>query len=236
MNCRCHWFTLHAQQAASSKQQAASSKQQAASSKQQAAERPLGTTEGHPITLSVGYGWSEHAGNGGLNDHWDFLRKEVEKAAAELTSRAANRSGAQYPLKISIHRLRGRHGTTLFGGILQKIDRSDILFFDISGKNPNVHFELGYAIAKKGADSGRIYIFSELGKEPCSDLTGYMLSQYQPSTDSGKTKKNKAPLELVDSRGFRSALVASLIEVAKERDMWGQNSTILELSSSFDAK
>jgi hypothetical protein len=137
-------------------------------------------------------------------------------------------------LRISVNRLRGRHATTLLGGILRKIDRSDILFFDISGNNPNVHFELGYAIAQKGQDSGRVYIFSKKGTLPCSDLTGYMFSQYQPSTSSGKSKKNKGPLALVDPRGFRAALISSLIEVAKERGMWGYSQSSLEVEGKSD--
>jgi len=197
------------------------------------AEFALETTEGHPITLSVGYGWSEYAGEGGLNVHWNFLRNEVKKAANEVVKRAANRSGTQSPcrrLRVSVNRLRGRHATTLLGGILRKIERSDILFFDISENNPNVQFELGYAIAKKGQDSGRVYIFSKKGTVPCSDLTGCMFSQYQPSNNSGKSKDNKVgPLELVDPRGFRAALVSSLIEVAKERGMWSLSKSTLEV-------
>lgn len=194
----------------------------------------------YPITISIGYGWSEHTGNDGLNEHWNFLRKEAEKAVSELSKRAAKRLGAQHPLNVSIRRLRGRHGTTLFGGILQKIDRSDILFFDISGRNPNVHFELGYAIGKKGADSGRVFIFSEEIKEvekenqesgPCSDIAGYMLTLYEALNKSVKLKKSKndeSSFKLNDQRGFRSALISSLTDLARERGMWGIDNKILE--------
>ena len=191
-------------------------------------------SESFPITLSVGYGWSEHHGTGGLNDHWRFLRNEVQKAAAELEKRGDKRRGAKNPLRISINRLRGRHGNTLIGGLLQKIDRSDILFFDISGKNPNVHFELGYALAQKGAGSGRVYVFSEEGEKACSDLTGYMLSQYRLNTASGKPKKGAPLMTLLDPIGFRSALVASLIEVAKDRGMWGYADTVIETESNTE--
>lgn len=193
----------------------------------------------HPITISIGYGWSEHTGNNGLNEHWNFLRNEAEKAVTEFSKRADKRESAQHPLKISIHRLRGRHGTTLFGGILQKIDRSDILFFDITGSNPNVHFELGYAIGTKGADSGRVFIFGEESKQtckkneksgPCSDIAGYMLTLYKASIKSEKSKgakKDQSTFKLKDSRGFRAALISSLTEIARERGMWGNDKKIL---------
>ncbi len=193
----------------------------------------------HPITISIGYGWSEHTGNNGLNEHWNFLRNEAEKAVTEFSKRADKRESAQHPLKISIHRLRGRHGTTLFGGILQKIDRSDILLFDISGRNPNVHFELGYAIGKKGADSGRVFIFGEESKltwteneksGPCSDIAGYMLTLYEASSKSEKSKsskKDQSLFKLNDPRGFRAALISALTEVARERGMWSYDKKIL---------
>ena len=226
-----------------SKQQAASSKQQAASSKQQAssAECP------YPITITIGYGWSEHAGEGGLNKHWDFLRDMAGKAVKDISKRAAKRSGAQHPLKVSINRLRGRHGTTLFGGILQKIDRSDILFFDISGSNPNVHFELGYAIGTKGADSGRVFIFGDESKlscteneksGPCSDIAGYMLTLYRASSKSDKSKgakKDQSTFKLNDPRGFSAALISSLTEVARERGMWGSARTTFETENDAES-
>ena len=164
----------------------------------------------------------------------------ADKAVKDISKRAAMRSGEQHPLKVSINRLRGRHGATLFGGILQKIDRSDILFFDISGGNPNVHFELGYAIAKKGSDLGRVYVFSEevvgKSKKPCSDLACYMLTKYTFPKNKGKSKSyqnDRTIPELKDQRGFHAALVNTLIDIARERGMWGTSKTIFEKECDF---
>ena len=61
-----------------------------------------------------------------------------------------------------------------------------------------------------------------------------MFSQYQPTKNIGKPKKIMGTLELVDSRGFRAALVSSLIEVAKERGMWGHSKSPLEVEGEPD--
>jgi nucleoside 2-deoxyribosyltransferase len=220
------------QQAASSKQQAASSKQQAASSKQQAA-----SSKQLPITLLIGYRWSESPDKkeDGLNDRWRFLRDQVQTAADELGKRAAQRTGAPNKLRVSVGRLRGHHGTTLMGGILRKIERADILLFDITGDNPNVHFELGYALAIKGADSGRVFVFRENGKDktnsadkPCSDLSGYMLTLYQRSETTTGKSGSKPSFKLNDPKGFLAALRTILIGLAEEREMWGQSKKLLE--------
>lgn len=93
-----------------------------------------------------------------------------------------------------------------------------------------MHFELGYAIAKKGSDLGRVYIFSEEvdvkdeDKKPCSDLAGYMLTEYTVSKKGAKSKSskiNQSTLKLKDERGFRAALVNTLKDLAIERGMWG---------------
>lgn len=208
-----------------------------------------------PITISIGYGWSEHnpedeakyKNQNGLNEQWNFLRNEAEKAVAEFSKRAAKRERSKCPLKISIHRLRSRHGATLFAGILKKIDRSDILFFDITGRNPNVHFELGYAIAKKGANSGRVFIFHKKDKEadnknqktePCSDIAGYMLTFYNSSNKGEKSmgfKKDQYKFKLKDQRGFRAALISSLTDVARVREMWGVATTTFETESDAES-
>ena len=200
----------------------ASSKQQAASSKQQGSVDP----PPYPIQLSIGYGWKEHNCEGSrLNPHWDFLRKEVQPVAKELEERAAKRTSTQHPLRISLGRLRGRHGTSLMGGIFRRIERADVLIFDISGHNSNVLFELGYAMAQKGADSGRIYVFGQKGIVP-ADLSGLMLTYYEVIKKTGGKSEGFAKLE--DPRGFRAALRSTLIEIAQERGMWGLSKQTVE--------
>ena len=132
-------------------------------------------------------------------------------------------------------RLRGHHGTTLIGGILRKIERADILLFDITGDNPNVHFELGYALAIKGADSGKVFVFRESGKDktnssdkPCSDLSGYMLTLYKRNETTTGKSGSKPGFKLNDPKGFLAALRTILIGLAEEREMWGQSKNVLE--------
>ena len=100
-----------------------------------------------------------------------------------------------------------------------------------------MHFELGYAIAKKGSDLGRAYIFSEEvddkaeNNKPCSDLAGYMLTEYTVSKKVAKSKSskiNQSTLKLKDERGFRAALVNTLIDIARERGMWGYDNKVID--------
>ena len=107
-----------------------------------------------------------------------------------------------------------------------------------------MHFELGYAIAKKGSDLGRVYIFSEEvdkkaeNNKPCSDLAGYMLTKYTVSKKVAKSKSskiNQSTLKLKDERGFRAALISTLTEVARERGMWGGTSKTFETESDADS-
>jgi hypothetical protein len=225
------------QQAASSKQQAASSKQQAASSKQQAASIEVFRIK--PILIYVGYDWGrgheEKGGRGGkgLNAHWTFLQKSVETGTVALEKLSWKRSKARYPLRVSVRRLRSRQGGTVLGSILSRIEEADVLVFDISGNNPNVLFELGYAMARKGTESGRIYIFSESEESVSaseglisdwsripSDLRGTMLTVYQKNTVG---KSSQTVLKIRDAKGFQSALLATLKEIAADRGMFGES-------------
>jgi nucleoside 2-deoxyribosyltransferase len=220
------------QQAASSKQQAASSKQQAASSKQQAARIEL--LRAQPILVYIGYDWgrwdeSESAPKWkGLNRHWHFLRDTAETAAKALEKLASKRAG-KAQLGVSVRRLRSRHGGTVLGTILRRIDEADVLIFDISGNNPNVLFELGYAVARKGIDSERIYFFSESDspenhKAP-SDLQCVMFTKYEKSE---AIPSHRAAFSLKDAKGFQSALLSTLTEIAREREMLGFATAITE--------
>ena len=110
-----------------------------------------------------------------------------------------------------------------------------------------MHFELGYAIGTKGADSGRVFIFGIESKltckeneksGPCSDIAGYMLTLYEASNKSEKSKsskKDQSLFKLNDPRGFRAALISTLSEVARERGMWGAASTNFETESDADS-
>ena len=49
-------------------------------------------------------------------------------------------------LKIQYNRLRATAGSFLLDGIVDRIENSDAVIFDITGFNPNVMFELGVAM------------------------------------------------------------------------------------------
>jgi hypothetical protein len=189
------------------------SKQQAASSSEAVAAQQ--------IQVLVGYDWSLDATSkrrDGLNKHWAFLRDEVKVATQALERIASKREKSTYPLKIAVKRLRARHGVTIVAAIMRRISEADILIFDVSGDNRNVHFELGCALAVKGLDSERVYIFSDT-TDVASDLSGLMLTKYKKTEDGAQSEKAFAKLE--DHRGFRAALVATLRQVAEEREMLG---------------
>jgi len=189
------------------------------------------------IRVAIGYGWREFDGKShGLNPHWRFLKKSVESVVSELEKRAIKRQKPIFPLRVTVGRLRGRHGCTVSGAILKRIEEADVLVFDISGRNPNVHFELGCAVAKKGIDSGRIFIFCKSGDEndggnqeefrAPSDIGGFLFTRYSLVSNSTKGLNSYAKLE--DSSGFKAALRSTLIEAACEKRMWGVSKHTLD--------
>jgi hypothetical protein len=189
------------------------------------------------IRIAIGYGWREFdGGSHGLNPHWRFLKKSVESVVSELGKRALKRQKPIFPLRVSVGRLRGRHGGTVTGAIFKRIEQADVLIFDISGRNPNVHFELGCAVATKGIESGRVFIFCQSGVEASdghqekfltpSDLAGFLFTRYSAGSKSAKSSDPYAVLE--DSAGFKAALRSTLIEVASEKGMWGASKQTLD--------
>jgi hypothetical protein len=187
-----------------------------------------------PIRIAIGYGWTEQCDKkNGLNEHWGFLRDEIKVVIEMVQNQASKRSKSLHPLRVEYSRLRARHGMGALGGILKKIEEADILVFDISKHNPNVLFELGYAMANKGQDSGRIFIFREetKGERPPSDLTAFMRSEYQlvPAPKNKPKGKNLKFAKMSDGRGFKGALISIIKELAQERSMWGESKAILEV-------
>ena len=187
-----------------------------------------------PIRIAIGYGWSDHGDKkNGLNAHWAFLRDEIKTVIGMVQNQSSKRSKPEHPLRVEYSRLRARHGMGALNGILKKIKDSDILIFDISKHNPNVLFELGFAMAAKGQDSGRIFIFREEthGEKTPSDLDAFMRSEYQLlPTPKSKTKGKALKFaKMNDGRGFKGSLMGAIKELAEERFMWGQAKATLEL-------
>ena len=190
-------------------------------------------TAGSPIRIAIGYGWMDRGINkNGLNDHWAFLRDEIKTVISMVKNDSSKRSKSAHPLRIEYSRLRARHGMGALSGILKKIENTDILIFDISKHNPNVLFELGYAMADKGQDSGRIFILRETqGEDTPSDLTAFIRSEYQLATKTKTKRKGRTSkfAKMSDGRGFKGALIGIIKELAQERSMWGQAKDALEL-------
>jgi hypothetical protein len=187
-----------------------------------------------PIKIAIGYGWSDHGDKkNGLNAHWAFLRDEIKTVIGMVKNQSSKRSKALHPLRVEYSRLRARHGMGALNGILKKIKDSDILIFDISKHNANVLFELGYAMAAKGQDSGRIFIFREEthGEKTPSDLEAFMRSEYQllPAQTSKSKGRVLKFAKMNDGRGFKGAMLSIIKEIAEERSMWGQAKATLEL-------
>jgi hypothetical protein len=189
-----------------------------------------------PIEISIAYGWKEHGTrDDGLNEHWKFLKQYIKNTAEQLIKASKKRIDSPNSLQIRISRLRARHGTGVLKSIKKRIKKSDILIFDISGNNPNVLFELGYAMAVKGSHSENIFVLSSNSKDP-SDLALIMRTEYSLVKPASSSTNKKSRLKkqtgifatFKDERGFRSALMDSLKDIAKERSMWGASMTTLE--------
>jgi hypothetical protein len=196
-----------------------------------------GSFKASAIRIAIAYGWREFDGNpDGLNSHWDFLKKSVESVVSELEKRALKRQKPSRPLRVSVGRLRGRHGGSITGAIFKRIQQADVLVFDVSGNNPNVHFELGCAAAIKGIDSGRIFIFCQTGSQevvsnqevfrPASDLSGFLFTRYLLNSKSAEQSLSYAKLQ--DTAGFKAALRSTLIEIACEKEMWGASKETID--------
>ena len=178
---------------------------------------------GTPIEISIAYGWNEHdhgENKEGLNDHWDFLKGLANSVAKQLITESKIRTNAEHKLQIRISRLRARHGAGVLQSIKKRIERSDVLIFDISECNPNVLFELGYAMANKGSHCENIFVLTNKTKTP-SDLSLFMRTEYSLTDKKNSKKRKEAFGKLKDIKGFRSALLSSLKETARDRSMWG---------------
>jgi hypothetical protein len=112
---------------------------------------------------------------------------------------------------------------------MRRIKQADGLIFDISEANRNVHVELGCALAMKGLDSERFYVFSD-PSDNASDLSGLMLTKYERLPDGAQ----QAFAKLEDLRGFRAALMGTLRQIAKERGMLGTARNAFEAEEEND--
>jgi len=167
-----------------------------------------------PISVRIGYQWNtdDKIPNKKL---WGFLSKQFTNVLDSIQKASGKRSSKE-TFYYRVNRMRARHGSEMLARFIELCDATDILAFDISGHNTNVMFELGLAIAAKGAASGRVFIFIEdkgqkLDQIP-SDLKGYFITFYKRSNNSFK---------LNDPQGFIAALRGIVMDDARARGMWG---------------
>lgn len=178
-----------------------------------------GNLPGHPpITIRVGYEWANDV-KPAQDVRWQFIRKTAHRVAASLAEEATKLKAPQTFLA-RVSRMRALHGAMVLPSLLARCAKSEVLIFDLTGLNPNVMLEIGIALAVKGFDSGRVFVFQEVGannqplrKEP-SDLTGFFFTRYVAD------QKSPDGFKLIDAHGFRGALRARLVEDARQRGMW----------------
>jgi hypothetical protein len=174
--------------------------------------------EHSPITVRVGYEWAKEV-HPSKDLRWQFIRDTAHRVAKSLEGEAGKlRATRAFSARVS--RMRALHGAMLLPSLLSRCAKANILIFDLTGQNPNVMLEIGIALALKGVDSGRVFVFQEVGakgnslQEAPSDLTGFFFTRYvaDPKSPHG--------FRLIDAQGFRGAFRARLVEDARERGMW----------------
>lgn len=120
--------------------------------------------------------------------------KAIETAIQEINDeKFANNS----PLHIDHLRIdKLNKGTTfkIIDEILGQIEHRGLMIADISRKNANVYFEVGYMMAlcrAKGIDNQIILLINENNKEVGFDLSGYQQVRYKDEEDLKEKLKNQ---------------------------------------------
>jgi len=165
-----------------------------------------------PISIRIGYEWAES--NPRNDERWKFL-KNVTGNILKSLEQQKNARKKNFKFCYQLGRMRAKHGCELISRFVELCNETDILIFDISMANPNVMFEMGVAVAIKGVKSGRVFIMCEgdHGKVKIpSDISGYFITYY---------KKTAGNFKLADYSGFQAALKTALLDVAFEKQMWG---------------
>jgi len=152
------------------------------------------------VDIAIGYAWGNNSIR--LDPKWKFLRESCSKVGKEVEVLAKK---SKHDIRVNVKRLRARHGGPVTEVIRERIKSSDILVFDVGSANLNVHIELGMALASH-ENSRNVFVFSELGKPPASDLAGFLFTEYRPNN-----------LTLVDAQGFRAALRSEIIWVLRKK-------------------
>lgn len=174
-----------------------------------------------PISIRIGYEWTDRYLDPKASppkERYHFLKAQVDSVVTEARKRASSRKGV-YPICFRVGRMRALHGGELLPRFRDLCDKTDIMLFDITGENPNVMLELGMAFSAKASIPGRVMVCKQKtpdGPPVPSDLKGYLITFFSIVSNG----KQKYTLRLEDIHGFRAALRAAIIEIAREREMW----------------
>lgn len=182
-----------------------------------------------PITIRIGYEWTDRQQEPKAappQERYKFIKDVIEAVIEEVVKRAKPRK-SNHALYIQVGRMRAKHGCELLPRFRELCDQTDIVAFDITGENPNVMLELGMALCAKAETPGRVYIFKQrtIDESPLpGDLSGYFITYFH----SVQGRKKQCELKLKDAAGFRAALRTAIIEIARDRGMWGESGLVDE--------
>jgi hypothetical protein len=164
------------------------------------------------ITIVVSYAWTAKSVQS--DKKWKELRDLLKGVGKEAAKRATKLDPA-CALRISVARLRARHGMQVLDAIMARINAADVFVADVvdhtgGGCRANVMIELGMAIAASHGARGSLFIMKPTDLPAPSDLQGILLTEYAKKGDV---------LKLSDNRGFRSALRSRLLQIGYEKGL-----------------
>lgn len=188
-------------------------------------------TKGCSISVRVGYGWQTFSGSDMvlsgadvLNDTFWTSLKEMFKPTCEGVERNKN-------IKVHFDRLRASHGRLVWPSIVKRIEKADVLIFDVAAAplkpipptgvvalpkvlkslNVNVLLEAGCALGKD--KPVMLMCPKHLFKMIPSDLSGFLWTLYKGYFEDGKMVRN-----FVDSPGAVSAFRGLLLDAWNEKN------------------
>jgi hypothetical protein len=121
-----------------------------------------------------------------FDESFDELYQEVLKECLEETNFNVIRADELYGSK------------PIMEDILNRIESSEIVVADLTGRNPNVFYELGIAHCRKENDN-LIIITQELDDVPF-DLKPYRIIKYQPTISGAKALKKQLKNTILEFR------------------------------------
>ena len=174
------------------------------------------------LLISYSYAWKNEEKNTSTG-----LSNDSHKAFLAIKEQISNTIKEDIN-KCNFRRLRGSAGSVIFETITQKIEDSDIILVDISGRNPNVMLELGMALAIfKNSSKRNIFLIckGEIKDELPSNLNGYFVSQYDIKEDKAMFKDNGSlrnslvgGIRKYISEGQYDSDIANVVDELKEND------------------